>query len=63
MVTDIQEGITMPRLTIDVPEDLMKEFRIRIIELYSTEKGAVTKAMLEAIRLWLKQRAAPPKKK
>ncbi len=53
----------MARFTIELPEDLHREFRIRVIEVYGTEKGAITKATVEAIRLWLRQRELPPKKR
>ncbi len=53
----------MARFTIEMPDDLHKEFRMRVIELYATEKGAVTKAVVDAIRLWLKQKEVPSKKR
>jgi hypothetical protein len=42
---------------------LDKELRIRIIEVFGSEKGALTKAIVEAIRLWLRQKEPPGKKK
>ncbi len=53
----------MARFTIELPEDLHKEFRIRVIEVYGTEKGAITKSVIDALRLWLKQREGPAKKR
>jgi hypothetical protein len=53
----------MARFTVEIPEDLHKEFRIRVIEVYGTEKGAITRAVIDALRLWLKQAGAPVKKK
>ncbi len=46
----------MRRLDVIVPEDLERELRIRVAELFSGERGAVSKAVTEAIRLWLKQK-------
>lgn len=53
----------MARLNIMLPDDLAKELRLRAVELYGGEKGALSKAIAEAIRLWLKQREPPVKKK
>lgn len=52
----------MARFVVDIPDDLNKEFRIKIIETYGTEKGSLTKAIKEAIRLWLKEKEVPSKK-
>mgnify|MGYP002153801447 FL=1 len=46
-----------------IPADLAKEFRARILELYGVERGALSKAVTEAIRLWLKQKEPPVKKR
>ena len=44
------------RVTLLLPEDLAKEFRIKVIEEYGNEKGALSKAVAQAIQLWLKDR-------
>jgi hypothetical protein len=59
----IPSEMLMAKFSIAIPDDLHKEFRIRVIEVYGTEKGAITKAVMEAIRLWLRQREPPAKKK
>ena len=38
----------------DVDKDLEKKFRLKAVEKYSGQKGAVTKALEEAIKLWLR---------
>jgi len=38
----------------DIDKELEKRFRIKAVEKYGGQKGAVTKAMEDAIRLWLK---------
>jgi hypothetical protein len=38
----------------DIDAELEKKFRIRIAEKYGGRQGAVTKALEEAIKLWLK---------
>ena len=53
----------MAKFSIEIPDDLHKEFRIRVIEVYGTEKGAITRAVIDALRLWLKQKEAAPKRK
>ncbi|MGB6680706.1 MAG: hypothetical protein WBF08_05195 [Candidatus Bathyarchaeia archaeon] len=45
----------MARFTLEIPDELDKKLRIRIIEKYGSEKGSLTKALIEAIELWLKQ--------
>jgi hypothetical protein len=45
----------MARLNIMLPDDLAKELRLQAIELYDGEKGALSRAIAEAVRLWLKQ--------
>ena len=42
------------RLQDDFDKELEKRFRIKAVEKYSGQKGAVTKALEDAIRLWLK---------
>lgn len=53
----------MARLNLILPDELVKELRMKVLEVYDAEKGSLSKAVAEAIRLWLKQREAPPKKK
>ncbi len=52
----------MARMTLVIPDELTKELRIRAVELYDGEKGALGRAVADAIRLWLKQ-PLPQKKK
>ena len=37
-----------------IDKDLEKKFRVKVAEKYSGQSGAVTKALEEAIKLWLK---------
>lgn len=53
----------MARFTVEIPDDLDKELRIHIIEVFGSEKGALTKAIVEAIKLWLRQREPSAKKR
>jgi hypothetical protein len=53
----------MVRFAVEIPEELNKEFRIKVIQRYGSEKGSVTKATTEAIRLWIKEMEPAPRKK
>ncbi len=47
--------LLMGRTTVDLPDDLEKEFRTEIAKKYGGEKGALKKSVREAIELWLKK--------
>ena len=53
----------MAELHLVLPDDLVKELRVRAAETYGGEKGALSKAAADAIRLWLKQKETLAKKK
>jgi hypothetical protein len=50
----------MAKVNIVIPDDLLKELRHAVVERYGGEKGGLSKAVTEAIQLWLKQAAASP---
>jgi len=52
----------MARFVIDIPDDLNEEFRIRVLKKHGSKKGALTKAIAEAIRLWLRQEESTSRK-
>lgn len=52
----------MPRFAVDMPDDLNKEFRVRVVEIYGSQKGSVTRGVQDAIRLWIKETKKTPKK-
>ena len=52
----------MTLLHLSLPEDLVKQLRIRVAELYDGKKGDLSKAVAEAIRLWLKQKESSARK-
>lgn len=41
-------------LFADIDKELEKKFRMKVAEKYSGKSGAVTKALEDAIKLWLK---------
>ncbi len=55
--------LVLAELHLVLPDDLVKELRVRAAEMYGGEKGALSKAVADAIRLWLKQKETLAKKK
>jgi hypothetical protein len=51
------------KVTLVLPDDLLTELRHAVIEKYDAQKGALSLAVAEAIRSWLKQSESPAKKK
>ncbi len=47
--------LSMGRMTIELPEKLERDFRARVALKYGGEKGALGKAIAEALELWLKR--------
>jgi len=40
-----------------IKDDLEKQFRIEVTRFYGGERGALSRAIEEAIELWLKEKA------
>ena len=53
----------MGRLDVIIPDQLEGELRVRVAQLLGGERGALSKAVSEAIELWLKQKEPPSKKR
>ena len=53
----------MGRLDVIIPNDLEKQFRMKVLDRFGAEKGALSKAIGEAMKLWLKEEERPPRKK
>jgi hypothetical protein len=53
----------MGRIMIELPDDVEREFRHRVIERFGGKKGGLSLGMIEAIRAWLKQTEPLAKKK
>lgn len=53
----------MVRFAVELPEELNKEFRRKVLDVYDSEKGAITKAITAAIQLWVRQDEPRSKKK
>ncbi len=44
----------MGRLDVIIPDDLEKQFRRGVLDKFGAEKGALSKAIIEAMKLWLR---------
>jgi Arc/MetJ-type ribon-helix-helix transcriptional regulator len=53
----------MTLLHVSLPDHLVKRLRVRVAELYDGKKGDLSRAVAEAIELWLKQKELSAKKK
>jgi hypothetical protein len=46
----------MGRMTIELSDELDREFRMKVAKEYGGKKGALGDAIEEAVKLWLKQK-------
>jgi len=53
----------MGRIDVVIPDDLESSLRVKTAREYGGQKGALGKAVTEAIRFWLKQKESLAKKK
>jgi len=53
----------MARWHVIISDELDKKFRMKVLDEYGSEKGALSKAVAEAIELWLKQKESGSKKR
>jgi len=47
--------LSMGRTTVVLPDELERDFRARVAHKYGGKKGALGKAIAEAMKLWLKR--------
>ena len=45
--------VQMGRISVTLPDKLEKELRIKTIERFGGKKGDLTKAVTEAIQIWV----------
>ncbi len=45
----------MGRMLITISDELEKEFRETIAKVYGVKKGAISRAVEEAIRMWIEK--------
>ncbi len=53
----------MARLNIVLDDGLAKRLRLRSVEVYNGEKGALSHAISDALELWLERKESAPRKK
>ena len=58
-----QKAVRVGRLDAVVPDDLEKQFRMKVLDRFGAEKGALSKAIAEAMKLWLKEEERLTRKK
>ena len=45
----------MAKLNVEIDDELEREFRHVILDVYGSRRGALTKAVEDAIRLWIQK--------
>jgi len=43
----------MGRICVDIPDDLEKRLRLKVIERFGGKKGDLSRAVIEAIKDWV----------
>jgi len=43
----------MGRISVDLPDELEKQFRLKTVEKFGGKKGDLSKAVEEAVRTWI----------
>jgi hypothetical protein len=43
----------MGRISVDLPDELEKQFRLKTVERFGGKKGDLSKAVEEAVRTWI----------
>jgi len=46
----------MGKIVVEIDDELEREFRHLILDVYGSGKGALTKAVEDAIKLWIKHK-------
>jgi hypothetical protein len=46
----------MGRITVDLPNELEKQLRLKTVERFGGKKGDLSKAVEEAVRTWISQK-------
>lgn len=53
----------MAKINIVIPDDLLRQLRHAVIDRYGHEKGGLSKAVTEGVKLWLEQGEATAERK
>jgi len=51
--SDYIRRLNMGRISVDLPDELEKQLRIRTVERLGGKKGDLSKAVEEAVRTWI----------
>ncbi len=43
----------MGRISVDLPDDLEKQFRLKTVEKFGGKKGDLSRAVEEAVKTWI----------
>jgi hypothetical protein len=46
----------MAKVNVVIPDDVLKQLRHEVIERYGGEKGSLSRAITDAVKLWLRQK-------
>jgi Arc/MetJ-type ribon-helix-helix transcriptional regulator len=46
----------MSRISIDLPDELEKQLRIKTVERFGGKKGDLSKAVQEAVKTWINKK-------
>ena len=46
----------MGRITVDIPNELEKQLRLKTVERFGGKKGDLSKAVQDAVRTWIAQK-------
>ena len=46
----------MGRICVDIPDELERRLRLKVVERFGGKKGALSRAVAEAIREWVNKR-------
>jgi hypothetical protein len=46
----------MGRISVDLPNDLEKQLRFKTVERFGGKKGDLSKAVEDAVRMWIAQK-------
>jgi len=44
------------RIFVEIPDELEKRFRMKVLELHVAKKGALGEAVREALEMWLESK-------
>ena len=53
-ISDNQEAtLTMGRISVDLPDELEKQLRLKTVEKFGGKKGDLSRAVEDAIKTWI----------